>query len=298
MTQAWLEQKERGARPLIVFVVWLVRRGGRWLGRMLLYPICLYFVIHSDAAKDASRDYLSAVLGRRPRAREIFRHYHTFAATLLDRVFFLLGDFDRFEIDIQDNSRLLSFAAEGRGCLLIGAHIGSFEVMRAFGLLHMGLPIKVLMYQETTKRFNAVADALNLSVAESVIPLGRPDALIRAKAHIDSGGIVALLGDRVVRGDETISLPFLGRHASFPVGPMILAAALKAPVITFFGIYRGGNRYEIRLDPFIDDSRVPRADRKERVAEWLAAYAAQLEARCRDAPYNWFNFFDFWKPPS
>jgi len=31
------------------------------------------------------------------------------------------------------------------------------------------------------------------------------------------------------------------------------------------------------------------------VAAAIARYAALLDQYCRKAPYNWFNFFDFWQ---
>ena len=294
MTQAWLEQRERGAASLIAFMAWLSRRAGRPVGQALLYPICLYYLTFSDAAKDGSRKYLARALGREPGFRDLFRHYMYFATTLLDRIFFVCGDFAPYDITIHDDSPLFEYARAGKGCLLMGAHIGSFEVMRALGILHEKLPIKVLMYPDNSERFNAVVDRLSPELAKSVISLGRPDALIRAKAHIDGGGIVALLADRSVREGERISIPFLGAPAPFPAGPMMLAAALKVPVMLFFGIYRGQNRYEIHLERFIDAIDGDRAGRRERVVVWLKAYSARLEHYCREVPFNWFNFYDFW----
>jgi predicted LPLAT superfamily acyltransferase len=76
---------------------------------------------------------------------------------------------------------------------------------------------------------------------------------------------------------------------------MILAAALRVPVILFSAIYRGGRRYDIRFEPFTERIVLPRAGRAEVLRAECARYAGWLQRRCRDAPYNWFNFYDFWK---
>jgi predicted LPLAT superfamily acyltransferase len=60
------------------------------------------------------------------------------------------------------------------------------------------------------------------------------------------------------------------------------------------GLYRGGNRYELHFERLVDEPRVERSARDAQIREWVARYAARLEHYCREAPYNWFNFYDFW----
>ena len=89
-------------------------------------------------------------------------------------------------------------------------------------------------------------------------------------------------------------MPFLGEAADFPTGPMILAAALEAPVVLFFGVRTGRRRYDVHFEPFADPVVLgPR--RAVDLAHWVGRYAARLEAQSRAHPYNWFNLYDFWK---
>jgi predicted LPLAT superfamily acyltransferase len=83
----------------------------------------------------------------------------------------------------------------------------------------------------------------------------------------------------------------------FPAGPILLANALKIPVVLFFGLYKGGNRYEEHFELFADEIHLSRASRPAELQAWVTQYAARLEHYCRLAPYNWFNFFDFWGSP-
>jgi hypothetical protein len=100
-----------------------------------------------------------------------------------------------------------------------------------------------------------------------------------------------LLGDA---RDSMQSMDFLGSPAAFPLGPLHMAAMLKRPVIFMTGLYRGGNRYDIHFEKLADFTQIERAERGAQVQAALARYVTLLEKHCRSAPYNWFNYFDFW----
>jgi predicted LPLAT superfamily acyltransferase len=128
-----------------------------------------------------------------------------------------------------------------------------------------------------------------------VIPLGRPETLLRVRECLERGEIVGLLGDRALKSDRTVRCDFLGAPAGFPQGPLLLASILKAPVVLFFGLYLGGRRYALHFEAFADELDIGRRDRGTRLRPWIARYAGRLEHYCRLAPYNWFNFYDFWR---
>ena len=70
--------------------------------------------------------------------------------------------------------------------------------------------------------------------------------------------------------------------------------ALKVPVVLAFGLYRGGHRYDLAFESFSDSIAVPRQQRAQAVLALIQRYAGRLEHYARLAPYNWFNFYDFW----
>src|SRR5690606_31954510 len=108
------------------------------------------------------------------------------------------------------------------------------------------------------------------------------------------GALVALLVDRTQPGEASVAVPFLGADAHFPSAPWLLASVLQVPVVLAFGLYRGGNRYDLAFEPFSDGVAVPRRERAAVVPSLIRRYAERLEHHVRDAPYNWFNFYDFW----
>lgn len=295
MSAVWLEQRERGNLFAMKSAVRLLLGVGHTAGRALIYPICAYFFASSRQARAASRAYLGRVLGRPARLTDVLRHYLTFAKTLQDRVYFLAGRSAEFSIEQHGLAALDHALAQGRGCLLLGAHLGSFEVLRAIGILQRKLPINVLLYPDNASNADAVAGDLCPELKERIIPLGRPDTLLRVHECLERGEIVGILGDRVLKSDKTVRCEFLGTPATFPQGPLLLASILKAPVVLFFGLYEGGRRYSIHFEAFTDEVTIARRDRSAQLQPWIARYAARLEHYCRRAPYNWFNFYDFWR---
>ena len=295
MSKAWFRQRERGSPLLILFILWVARRLGRVPARVLLWPISAYFLLAAGNARRASRDYLSRLRGRPAGLVQVARHIHCFAATILDRVFFLSGRFDVFDIHYHGLENLNNKLADGRGVLLLGAHLGSFEVLRALAIQQSRLRLKVLMYPDHNPYLTGLLDRLNPEVANSVIPLGGPDALLAVKETLDQGMAVGMLGDRVAPGDRQTRCPFLDQPTVFPVGPAHLASVLQVPVVLVFGLYRGANRYDLYLEAMPSLPVVPRAEREAAAAAWMGHYATRLEHYTRLAPYNWFNFYDYWQ---
>jgi predicted LPLAT superfamily acyltransferase len=211
-------------------------------------------------------------------------------------VFLLNARFDLFELEVHGEAIIQEVLAAGRGAFLMGAHMGSFEVVRAIGRRQPDLKVAMVMYEENARKLNAALSAINPEAVADIIPLGQLDSMLQVQSALDEGKVLGVLGDRTLGGDPTLRLPFLGAEAEFPLGPMRLAAMLKRPVLFMSGLYLGGNRYAIYFERLADFSGIERAERNAAIEAAVAAYAAGLERHCRAAPYNWFNFFDFWRP--
>jgi predicted LPLAT superfamily acyltransferase len=153
----------------------------------------------------------------------------------------------------------------------------------------------MLMYEENARKVNATLAAINPRATQDIIALGRMDSMLLAQEKLAAGHLVGMLADRGLGNDPTRAIDFLGAPAQFPVGPFRVAAMLHRPVLFMAGLYLGGNRYRIHFEPLADFSTVSRGERDTAMAEAQRNYVARLEHYCRQAPYNWFNFFDFWR---
>jgi predicted LPLAT superfamily acyltransferase len=294
----WALRPERSNMAMLRAMTWISLRLGRRLARVVLYGISLYFLLFASAARRASRAYLRRALGRVPRLTELFWHFHSFASCIHDRVYLLNDRFDLFDIQVHGAAAFEEVLDTGRGAILIGAHMGSFEVVRTVGRQRTGLRVAMLMYEENARKITAALAAINPIAVQNIIPLGQLDSMLQVQAWLDEGMVLGLLGDRTLDEDPTLPVQFLGETAAFPVGPMRLAAMLKRPVLFMTGLYLGGNRYAIYFEPLADFTGIERSERDAAIREAVAAYAASLERHCRAQPFNWFNFFDFWRPPA
>jgi predicted LPLAT superfamily acyltransferase len=287
----WTQRPERGTLAVAHFLAWLALAFGRPATRLLVHCAALYFLATGGPARRCTRVFLERVLGRRPTLAEHYRLFFAICATVHDRAYFLSGRFDLFEVTVK-GAELFDDA----GALLMGGHVGSFEALRACGRELGQRRVAMAMYQVNSRLFGEVLARINPNVNDDVVALGRPQSMIELAHLLEQGALVGMLADRT-RGDEpTIDVPFLGANAPLPTGPMRVAAALRARVLFMAGLYRGGNRYEVRFEPLADFGGVDgmtRAERDAAVREAVAAYARRLEQVAREAPDNWFNFHDF-----
>ena len=153
----------------------------------------------------------------------------------------------------------------------------------------------MVLYEDNGRKLNAVLEAIDPRFSLDVIPLGRVDSMLRVESALESGAFVGMLGaDRMIMGEDTVTCSFFGAPARIPVGPFRLAAMLKRPIVFMVGLYRGGNRYDIHFEPLADLREVDREDRAAAIEEAVQRYVERLEHYCRMAPYNWFNFYDYW----
>ncbi|MEK8031530.1 acyl-CoA synthetase [Ideonella sp. DXS29W] len=296
----WSQTRERSNALALRIISWVAVHGGRRAARVLLWPITAYFLLFAASARRHSARYLARALGRAPTWRDQWRHFHTFASTVLDRVYFLREASDCFDLTITGTPELKRALEAGHGAFLVGGHLGSFEALAAAGRSQGCSNIAMVMYPDNARMINAALQAIAPQFEMRIIPLGQRGTTLAIRDWLDEGGLVGLLADRTLPGagqrDTVHRLPFLGRSAPFADGPFRLAQVLRRPVFFMAGLYNGGRAYDVRFELLADFSvpAVDAADRHAQVQTAVEAYAARLEALCAEAPYNWFNFHDFW----
>lgn len=293
----WVDRPERSNRMMLQLMTWISLYLGRRFARGILPLIAGYFLCFAPASRRASRAYLARALERPATWRDLYRHFFTFAATVHDRIYLVNRRFDLFEFEVYGEEKLRHVLAEGRGLFLLGAHLGSFEVMRALGRKNPDLRVTMLMHEDNAQKINSMLATVDAEAAQDIIGLGHVDSMLKVHARLDRGEVVGMLADRTLNDDILHPVHLLGDTAYLPEGPFRMAALLQRPVLFMTGLYLGGNRYAIHFEPLMDFSTVARSQRDTAVLAGLTRYAALLDQYCHQAPYNWFNFYDFWRPP-
>ena len=295
MSGDWRAQPERGSRNALRLIIWLALHCGRPLCRVLLVPISAYFYLTAPLARRSSQAFLARALEKRPTWRDTFSHLFVFATTLLDRVYLVNGRQHELTVAVRNESALWDAMKPGRGCLLLGSHLGSFEMLGIIGSLEKKLAINVVMHLEQGAHLRNLVFRSGQLLPYNVIALGQPGSMLRVRECLARGEIVAILADRVYGDEPTLSLPFLGRVARFTLSPWRLARITGAPVVTVFGLFLGGRRYEIDFEGFegpVEELRD--AKHADTAPVCVQTYVDRLERHARRFPYNWFNFYDYW----
>lgn len=290
----WVNSPERGSLALLRLMTFVSLRLGRRVGRFFLFFIALYFFLFAPTARRHSREYLRRALGRSPTAIDRFRQVFAFAATILDRLYLVNERYDLFAISTEGEELMRENIRSRSGAFLMGAHLGSFEIMSALGRRQSGLRVAMAMYEDNARKVSAMFKAVNPANKPEIIALGHIEAMLRIRERLEDGVFVGMLGDRTIGDQPGLVVNFLGRPALLPIGPMRAAAVLRRPVFFMLGLYKGGNRYQVVFEPLADFTATRPGEREAQIAAAIQRYVVLLEKYCRSDPYNWFNFFDFW----
>ncbi len=296
MTRYWEQQRERSFTIMLYGMAWATLLLGRQIARLILFPIVGYFLLTSPRAVRASRHALRRLLGRKPSWMDVARHFYTYATCAIDRLYFLKGREGQFHITAQRPAAVTEIASSGRGCLLLVAHLGSFESLRALGTTQRNLPLSVLLDREQGKKMIGLLERLNPQLATQLIDasLRGPALVLKLKEAMQAGRIVCMMADRARADERALAVQFMGGAVRFPEGPWSLAKALGVPVLLGFGLYRGGRRYDVSFELFAERITAERANRAAELQAHAQRYAQRLEFHAQRAPYNWFNFYDYW----
>ncbi len=303
----WTEVTERGSMWALRLLVWFYRLFGRPLSLVVIHGIAVYFFLTSRSARAASRAYLRrlaglpdglAALGRPPGAIASLLHFRAFSLSIFDRMVLWLGREGDFAFEVFGMEHYDRLLAQGRGAIVVGAHLGSFDALRALADRD-GRVVNVLMFTRNATRINEFFRQLSPHLQMRVIQAdpGALDTVLQIRACIERGELVAMLGDRPApngRG-RTCRVNLLGAPVELPEAPYLLAGLLGCPLFFMVALRKGPARYQVFAEVLAERVELARGEREKRIQELAAAYAGRLEHYCCLAPYEWFNFFDYWQ---
>jgi predicted LPLAT superfamily acyltransferase/glycosyltransferase involved in cell wall biosynthesis len=308
----WWRVAERGSRFGMMLLALSCKLFGMRFTSLWLHPVVAYFLLTGRTARTASHEYFAhlqqvAQGERTPRPGwgSAYRQMLAFAQSGLDKLAAWSGRIDSNDVVFDDSAAFDALVASGRGALVIGAHLGNLEMTRALASRGGHAKVTAIVYTEHAKRFNSVLSSASSDFAKRLVQVSDfgPETSMMMQERIDAGELLVIVGDRVPANESgrTTEAQFLGATAPFAQGPYVLAHALGCPVYLFFCLKerdeRNRARYRLYFEPFAERVDLPRRERAQHIAAWAQRYASRLEHYCRRAPYQWFNFFDFWARP-
>lgn len=294
MSDIWTKEKERSN----VFSLRLIRAIAlhlpRWLARCVLPIITGYFLLVLPKVRFASKHYLMRHSGQKFGIIQIAKHIYCFAATILDRVYFLIGRHHYFDIKVVGEEVLAEVLASRQGHILLGAHIGSFDAFQYFSA-QQTINTKIAMNYNHNSMVGQVLGELNPKITQSIIDLSSDNALFAIQESIAKGYLVGMLSDRVTKNTKNHECHLLGDKILVPTEPLTIANILQCPVLMFCCVYLGGNKYQFYFKKINTDIKTTRNNRAKVVQNQLQEYVDFVESIIKKHPFNWFNFFDYWQ---
>lgn len=299
----WSGLGERGLYCGLWLLALVYRVAGRRACLAALLPVVAFFHASGRQQREASREFLARVAcvnGAPPPGRLAgFRHSLGFARKALDTFAAWIGRIGPAEVEIATPDVMVEAAAERRGLVLVVSHLGNVELSRAVLDPERRARTTVLVHTRHAENYNRILRRFRPEAAVNLLEVTEigPGTAVALQELAERGHWVAIAGDRtpVGTGRRVSRVPFLGADAAFPQGPYLLAHLLQCPVYLLFCLREEG-RHRVYLEKFAERIELPRRGKEEALAFYAACYAERLEAYCRRAPLQWYNFFDFWAP--
>ena len=219
----------------------------------------------------------------------VYKSYFTFGQTLIDKTAINAGLRKKYTYEFDGINLLKDLLSQKQGGILISAHVGNFEVAEHF-FADIDFDCQINLVT-TDLEHNVIKEYLeSVSMKPSVkFILIKEDLthIFEINNSLSKNELICFTGDRYFEGNKTMSEVLLDKEASFPAGPFSIASRLKVPVAFVYVMKEKNLHYHLYARQAVFKHRDAKALLKE--------FCVNLEQIIQRYPYQWFNYFDFWK---
>jgi predicted LPLAT superfamily acyltransferase len=274
--------------------VWVLKTFGVLPAYFLLRFVVLYYFFFSFTASREIYRLYRRKLGYSwvSSTIKVYTNYFLLGQGIIDKVVLMSGIKNNFSFNCDGEENLQKIAAQGKGGILLSAHIGNWDVAGQL-FKRLQTPINIVLFDgedEQIKRYlEGVTGKRNVNIIVIKKDLSHIYAISEA---LNKNELVCMHADRFVEGNKTISTDFLGQSARFPMGPFLLAATFKVPVSFVFAVKESKLHYHLFASEIKD---YPTGGRNELIPLMLTDYATAMEEKVKQYPEQWFNYYNFWE---
>lgn len=286
--------KTRGGTFGYLFFIGLIRFLGIRAAYCFLGLVVLYFIPFAPKATKSIWEYARRILklGRLAATGLLLRNYYRLGQILIDKVAIGNGMKDKYHFRFEQYEEFLNVLNSGQGTIMIGAHVGNWEIGAPF-FDEYGKRINIVMYDAEHRRIKELLEKNGKAGEYKIIPVNEDNLthVFRITESLDKKEYVCFQGDRYLNKEKLLTCRFLGKKAQFPAGPFLLASRMKVPVVFYFAMREKGRTYCFH---FIIAQPIARTREKKLEQALLEQYVAALEEIVRRYPEQWFNYYPFW----
>lgn len=283
--------KSRGNKLGYSIFVFLFKNFGVYPAYFVLYFVVLYYFFFSPETSRHIYYFFSKRIGysKVKSVFKIYTSYYRLGQMLIDKVMIMSGMKDKFTSQSFGAENLRAIVAENKGGILLGAHLGNWEIAGHY-LMNYGDTINILVYDREHEQIKEYLENVTGGRKFKLIPI-KDDLshIYEIGEALGRNEIIATTADRFLADGKTRSVKFLGEEARFPMGIFQIIKTFRANYSFVYGIKRSATHYNFYCRPH-------RTVTKETTLDMIMEdYARDLEAMVRETPDQWFNYYDFWK---
>lgn len=286
--------KTRGGTFGYLFFIYMIKYLGITAAYGFLSLVVLYFIPFAPKATKSTWFYARHIL-KYNRLRSLgllCRNYYRLGQILIDKVAIGNGKIKQYLFEFEHYPEFLDLLNSEQGVIMIGAHVGNWEIGAPF-FDEYGKKINIVMYDAEHRKIKEVLEKSGKDKEYKVIPVNEDNLthVFRITEALNQKEYVCFQGDRYLNKEKLLTCPLLGKEASFPAGPFLLASRMKVPVVFYFAMREPKRSYRFH---FIVAEPVTRTKEKKAEQALLEQYTLALEQIMKRYPEQWFNYYSFW----
>lgn len=284
------EGKSKGTPLGYRFFIVLLKYFGLYPAYFFLYFVVLYYFLFSVKTSRPALSFFQKRVGygKLKSLLALYRNYYLLGQMLIDKVAVMAGFSNKFTSESFGAENLRALVAQKKGGILLGAHLGNWEIAGHF-IMKYDNAINILIYDAEHKQIKEYLDSVTGGKKFNIIPIKDDLSHVYAISEaLERNEIICMHSDRFVKGNRTQMVKFLGEEAPFPIGPFQIIKSMKAPYTFVYGVKKSATHYNF----FARTPRQPGPD--STVVGMLEDYVNDLEGMVKQFPEQWFNYYDFW----
>jgi lauroyl/myristoyl acyltransferase len=269
----------------------------RWFMRPVAYFYSLFFIVITVSNFRAIFRNMRTIFPEKDLPHLIllsFNVYLKYAYYLID-LFYMSHNrrrISKFKINYFGEETLQDVLSDTRGVILLTLHMGNWEI-GGIAMSERGITPPTVAYfpdshdiiEFQRNRFRGIGNADHIEIREGQF------SAIKLLRVLQEGGMIAIQGDRL-QYDSGVEMEMFGRTATFPKGPILLAAAANAIIVPTFMVMEGYNTYNIYIEKPVEIKVY--SGRQDTVKNNLKTIISVFEKYIRRYPDQWYTFMPFW----
>lgn len=290
----WSGKTKGGINGYKIFV-FVIKYIGINFAYFLLRFVAFYFLIFTQ--QKSLKFYFNKIhkYNKLKTFVSLYKNYFLLGQVLIDKVAFMSGYNKKFEFIYEGEKHLHNIAKNQTGGILIGAHMGNWEIAGQL-LERIDTKVNILMLEAEHENIKQFLDNVLKEKKLNIIPIKDDLSHIQKIANVlKNKELVAIHGDRFLEGTNTTEINLMNNKALLPTGPFYIAAKNNVPVSFVYTVKDKKKKYHFyATKPKIFAYPANLKTRKQDLQKMVQEYADNLSKMIQKYPYQWFNYHPFW----